>query len=114
MPPQAFQLPWQYRNGQLTVASEESEAPSFKSVPGWVKFHYPHRSRSGTGVPQESCKSLPPLPLSPGSWLKAKAVHHSHSNASEDEKGHRLASDNGHELASTERIVFGPGAWKQV
>ena len=98
----------------MTMASEKSEARSFKSVPGWVKSHYPHRSRSGVGVPQESCKALPPLPISPGSWLKAKTVHRSHSTASEDEKGHRVASDNGHESTGTERVVFGPGAWKQV
>lgn len=45
----ALQRPWHHRSSQITMACEESKARSFKSVPGWVKFHYPHRSRSGRG-----------------------------------------------------------------
>jgi hypothetical protein len=117
MPPQAFQLPWHHRNSQMTLASEESEARSLKSVPSWVKFHYPHRLRSGAGLPQESRSGHPvsPLPISPGSWLKAKVPHRSHSTtASEDEKGHRMASDHSNESAATEQVVFGLSGWKQV
>jgi hypothetical protein len=95
VPPQALQRSWHYRNSQMTIASEESEARSFKSVPGWVKFHYPHGSHSGGGAPREPWKVLPPLPISPGSWLKAKLLRRSHSTtASEDERGPHMASDN--------------------
>jgi hypothetical protein len=100
----------------MTMASAESEARSFKYVPGWVKFNYSHRLRSGGEVSQESGKALPPppLPISPGSWLEAMVFRRSHSTASEDEKGYRMASDNGDESAGTEQAVFGPSGWKQV
>jgi len=84
----------------MTMACEESKARSFKSVPGWVKFHYPHRSRSSEEIPQELEKALPPLPHS--------------TTASGDEKGHHMASDNGDESAGAEQAVFGRSGLKQV
>ncbi|KAF8847613.1 hypothetical protein BDZ45DRAFT_316156 [Acephala macrosclerotiorum] len=114
IPPQALQLPWHHRS-QMTMASTQSEARSFKSVPGWVKFHYSHRLCNGGGRPEESGTALPVPTPSPGSWLMAKLHHRSQPmTASEDEKGHRMASDNGNELAGTEQVVFGPSGWKQV
>lgn len=114
VPPQALQRPWNHRNSQIIMASEESESRSFKSMPRWVKFHYPHRSRSGGVVPQGSWKALPPLPISPGSCLKAEVLRRSHSTtASEDEKGQHMASDNGDEPGS-KQPVFGRSGWKQV
>ncbi|PVH67280.1 hypothetical protein DL98DRAFT_523416 [Cadophora sp. DSE1049] len=116
MPPQALQLPWHHRNSDMTAASAESESHSFKSVPGWVKFHYPHRLGSSGGEPQKSEKALPLPPLvSPGSWLKGKILCHCYSTtASEDKKGHHMASDNGDESAGTEQAAFGQSGWKQV
>jgi hypothetical protein len=97
------------------MASTQSEARSFKSVPGWVKFHYPHRLYNGEGGPAESRTALPIPTPTPGSWLIAKLHHRSQPmTASEDERGHRKASDNGNELAGTEQVVFGPNGWKQV
>ena len=109
VPPQAFQLPWHHRNSQMTMASVESEAHSFKSVPGWVKFHYSDERRVG-GVSYESGKALPlsPLPTPPSSWLKAKVLRRSHSTTtSEGEERRQMASDNGDESAGAEQVAFG-------
>ncbi|KAH6708795.1 hypothetical protein BKA61DRAFT_738707 [Leptodontidium sp. MPI-SDFR-AT-0119] len=116
MPPQTLQLPWHHRNSHMTAASAESESCSFKSVPGWVKFYYPHRLRSSGGEPQESEKALPLPPLvSPGSWLKGKILRRPYSTTgSEDKKGHHMASDSGGESAGTEQAAFGQSGWKQV
>jgi hypothetical protein len=101
------------------MASTESvaESRSVKSVPGWVKFHYPHRLRSGGGGPPESRKAsaLPPLPLSPGSWLNAKVLRRSHlTTASEDKMRRHLARGNGEKSAGTENAVFRQSKRKHV
>jgi hypothetical protein len=104
VPPRALRLSWHNRNSQITMASAESEARSFKSMPGWVKFDYSHRLRSDREVPQDSGKALlpPPLPISPGSWLKRMVLRRSQSTTtSDDEKGDRLASHNGGESTGT-------------
>jgi hypothetical protein len=116
LPPLALQLPWHNRDSQITMTSTESEARSIKSAPGWLKFHYPHRSRNGD-VPQGPGKALPPpsLPIPPGSRDMAEVLHRSHSTTtSEDEKGHHMESDCDSESAGTKQAVFGPSEWKQV
>jgi hypothetical protein len=68
-------------------------------------------------VAQESVTTLPlsPLPISPCTWSKAKVLRRPRSTtASEDEKGHLMASDNGDELGGTEQAVFGLSVRKQV
>jgi hypothetical protein len=77
-----------------------------------MKFHYPHSLRSGGGVTQESEKtlSLSSLPISPVTWSKTKVLHRS-TTASEDEKGHHMASDNSNELG---QAVFRLSGRKQV
>ncbi|KAH6669581.1 hypothetical protein B0J14DRAFT_122443 [Halenospora varia] len=114
--PPTFHRSWCYRNSQITLASEESDARSFKSVPGWVKFHYPHRMRNDRGALLDSRPALPaPQTTSPGSWLKAKILRRSQSmTASEEKGGIHSGSDNGDESASTESPVLGPGGWKQT
>jgi hypothetical protein len=60
------------------MTSEDSETRSFKSVPGWVKFHYPGRLRNDAEGSHYSWRTLPaPRALSPGSWLRAKFLRRS-------------------------------------
>jgi hypothetical protein len=101
----------------MTMASAESDARSIKVVPGWVNPHYALRLRSGGGVPQKSEKELPlpPLSISPSSWLKGKILRRSHSTTpSEDEKEHHMTSAKGDESAGTEQAMFGQSGRKQV
>ncbi|KAE9373558.1 hypothetical protein N431DRAFT_534992 [Stipitochalara longipes BDJ] len=114
--PPGFHRSWCYRNSQTSLASEDSDARSFKSVPGWVKFHYPHRSRNEITVSQRPAPALvAPQAISPGSWLKAKILRRSHSTVASAEEGD-FHSVNGHgdELGSTESPVAGPGGLKQA
>ena len=101
----------------MTMASTESKARSFKSVPKWVKFHYPDGLRRGKEVPNRSEKALPlpPLPISPGSWFKAKVLRHSHlTTTSEDKKGRHIVSEHGDKSVGTEQAAFERSGWKQV
>jgi hypothetical protein len=108
--PPAFHHSWCYRNSHITLASEESEARSFRSVPGWVKFHYPHRSRGDKVVSRGSWDPLPAThAISPGAWWKAKILRRSHSTTTPDnEKGHYMARDNGDEPGGTESPCSDP------
>jgi hypothetical protein len=114
--PPTFHRSWCYRNSQITLASEESEARSFKSVPGWLKFHYPHRMRNDRGSPLDSRPAIPaPQSISPGSWLTAKILRRSQpTTVSEEKGGSHNRSDSGDESASTESPGLGPGGWKQT
>jgi hypothetical protein len=115
--PPAFHRSWCYRNSGITVASDQSETRSFKSVPGWVKFHYPHRSQNAGDMPRASGSPLPaPHAISPGAWLKAKILRRSRSTAaSEREEGQtHPASDDGMESASIESLVLGTSEWGQT
>jgi hypothetical protein len=114
--PPDFHRSWRYRNSQTTIISEESETRSFKSVPGWVKFHYPRISRNDGGGSRESYAPLPaPQAISPGSWLKAKILRRSQSTTASGEKEEPCSeSDTGEELASTESPVLGPSGCKQA
>jgi len=66
MPPPTLRLPRHTKNIQMTMASAESDSLSVKAAPGWVRYHYPMRSRRGGVVPQESRLDLPlpPVPIS--------------------------------------------------
>ncbi|PMD12534.1 hypothetical protein NA56DRAFT_482531 [Hyaloscypha hepaticicola] len=116
--PPAFHRSWCYRNSQTTMASEDSETRSFKSVPGWVKFHYPGRLRNYAEGSHHSWRTLPaPQALSPGSWLRAKFLRRSQSPTASAEKGgsHLGTSTNnfGDESANTVSPMLGKGEGKQ-
>ncbi|RDL33072.1 uncharacterized protein BP5553_08511 [Venustampulla echinocandica] len=114
--PPTFHRSWCYRNSQITLASEESDAHSFRSIPGWMKFHYPHKMPNNTRAPLDSRPAIQaPQAISPSSWLKARILRRSQSMTASEEKGGRHSgSDNGDESASTEPPVPGPGGWKQT
>jgi hypothetical protein len=110
--PPAFHRSWCYRNSQTTMASEDSEARSFKSLPGWVKFHYPRKLRNDAEGSQHSGRPLPaPQALSPGSWLRAKFLGRFQSPTASAEKGGpqvgTSANDFGDESANTASPVLG-------
>jgi hypothetical protein len=114
--PPVFHRSWFYRNSQTTIASGESETRSFKSVPGWVKFHYPRTSCNDGGGSRGSYPALPaPQAISPGSWLKAKILRRSQSTTTSGEEREPLTeSDIGEESAGTESPILGPSGWKQI
>ena len=112
--PPAFHRSWCYRNSGITVASEESETRSFKSVPGWVKFHYPRKSQSDREVSRFSSSPLPaPQAIAPSTWLKAKIFRRSPStttSASKEETN--STSNNFEESTSAESPVAGGSGLK--
>jgi hypothetical protein len=117
--PPAFHRSWCYRNSQTTMASEDSETRSFKSVPGWVKFHYPRKLRNDAEGSQHSERPLPaPQALSPGSWLRAKFLGRSQSPTASAEKGASQVGTStnnfGDESANTASPVLRKSEWKQT
>lgn len=109
MPP-TFHRSWCYRNSRTTFVSLESEAHSFKPVPGWLGFHYPQREPNEIAAPRESSTSLPaPQAISPGSWLKANTLRRSQSTTvSVENGGTHTGSNNCDESANTKSPVLGP------
>ncbi len=85
--PPAFHRSWCYRNSQISLASENSDARSFQSVPGWVKFCYPHQSRHERLASQSGSALIAPQATSPSSWLKAKFLRRSLLTVTSEEKG---------------------------
>lgn len=117
MPPSTLQRPLPNRNSQITTVSKESKAHSFKSIPEWVKFHYPRGSkRSAPEAHRESQKTLPSLPNSPSSWLNIFRRSHATTatTSSEDERGPHRASGISGVSAGSKRAVFWVGGWKQT
>ena len=112
--PPAFHRSWCYRNSQTSLASENSDARSFQSVPGWIKFHYPRRSHNERMVSQASGPALiAPQAVSPAAWLKAKILRRSRSTLASEEKGEFYSStDCSEESKSTESPVAGPSGLK--
>lgn len=114
--PPAFHCPWLYRNSHTTLAPVESGTHSFKSMPGWVRFHYPRREpNDSTALREPLTPHHAPPPISPGSWLKAKILRSSQSTtASTEKRESQTGSDIGDEPASIESPVLGPSRWKQT
>ena len=99
----------------MTEASTETDTRSIRGVAGRVKPRHLLKLRTEMGAAQQSGKKLPPLPLSPSSWLKVKMRRTSRSTAaSKDEVLQPIADDNDNEPTGAERVVLGQSGQKKV
>lgn len=115
VPPHVLRRPKHHRNSQMTMASEKSEARSFDSVSGWGKFHSLYGSDGGEKAPREPGKALPPLRISPSSWLKTKTLRRSRlTTAPEDEKRPHTTSENSDESTGIENAAFARSRSKKL
>ena len=74
IPPPALKSTGSHTISQVISPSTESKTHSVNYVPGWKKFHLPHKLQSGVAMSQEFEKPLPPAPppTSPGIWLETQ------------------------------------------